>query len=176
MEEAKWYVVHTYSGYEDKVAYDLMVTAENRGFLDMIQEVQVPVEIVQEKKDDGTIKEVKHKLFPGYVFVKMICTDETWYIVRSIRGCTGFVGASSKPTPLSDEEVFRMGVEKRVVEEVDFGPGDQVRILDGPLEDFVGIVQEVDVENEKVKVVVSMFGRDTNADLDLYQVEKIEEE
>lgn len=176
MEEAKWYVVHTYSGYEDKVASTLRTTVENRNLQDYFFDVKVPVEIVEEKTDDGKIKEVKHKIYPGYVFIKMIHTDDTWYVVKSIRGCTGFVGPSSKPVPLSEEEVYRIGVEKRVVKEVDFGPGDQVRILEGPLEDFVGIVQEVDQKNEKVKVTVSMFGRDTMADCDLYQVEKIEEE
>ena len=106
--EARWYVVHTYSGYENKVATDLMTTAENRNLQDMIIDVKVPVEIVTETVGDKT-KEVENKLFPGYVFVKMVYTDETWYVVRNIRGCTGFVGPGSKPVPLTDAEVYRMG-------------------------------------------------------------------
>ncbi len=174
MSEARWYVVHTYSGYENKVASTLMTTVENRGLTDMIQDVKVPTEIVTEIKDDGATKEVERKLFPGYVFVKMVYTDETWYVVRNIRGCTGFVGPSSKPVPLSESEVYRMGVETRVVE-VSYKEGDQVRIIDGPLEDFVGIVDELDVEKNYVRVTISMFGRETPVELELNQAEAIEE-
>lgn len=174
MSEARWYVVHTYSGYENKVASTLMTTVENRGLEEMIQDVKVPTEIVTEIKDDGSSKEVERKLFPGYVFVKMVYTDETWYIVRNIRGCTGFVGPSSKPVPLSEAEVYRMGVETRVVE-VSYKVGDQVRIIDGPLEDFVGIVDELDTEKNYVRVTISMFGRETPVELELNQAESIEE-
>ena len=174
MSEARWYVVHTYSGYENKVASTLMTTVENRGLQEMIQDVKVPVEIVTEVKDDSTTKEVERKLFPGYVFVKMVYTDETWYIVRNIRGCTGFVGPSSKPVPLTEAEVYRMGVETRVVE-VSYNVGDQVRIIDGPLEDFVGIVDELDVDKNYVRVTISMFGRETPVELELNQAEAIEE-
>lgn len=174
MSEARWYVVHTYSGYENKVASTLMTTVENRGLSDMIQDVKVPTEIVTEIKDDGSSKEVERKLFPGYVFVKMIYTDETWYVVRNIRGCTGFVGPSSKPVPLSENEVYRMGVETRVVE-VSYKVGDQVRIIDGPLEDFVGIVDELDTDKNYVRVTISMFGRETPVELELNQAEAIEE-
>ncbi|MBQ6625682.1 MAG: transcription termination/antitermination factor NusG [Ruminococcus sp.] len=174
MSEARWYVVHTYSGYENKVASTLMTTVENRGLEEMIQDVKVPTEIVTEIKDDGSSKEVERKLFPGYVFVKMVYTDETWYVVRNIRGCTGFVGPSSKPVPLSETEVYRMGVETRVVE-VSYKVGDQVRIIDGPLEDFVGIVDELDVEKNYVRVTISMFGRETPVELELNQAESIEE-
>lgn len=167
--EAKWYVVHTYSGYENKVASNLMTTVENRNLQDMILEVKVPTEIVTEIKDDKT-KEVERKLFPGYVFVKMVYTDETWYIVRNIRGCTGFVGPSSKPIPLTEAEVYRMGVETRVVE-VSYKVGDSVRIIDGPLEDFIGVVDELNVEKEYVRVIVSMFGRETPVELELSQAE-----
>lgn len=173
-EDARWYVVHTYSGYENKVASTLLTTVENRGLQEMIQDVKVPTEIVSEVKDDGSSKEVERKLFPGYVFVKMVYTDETWYVVRNIRGCTGFVGPSSKPVPLSESEVYKMGVEKRVVE-VKYGVGDQVRIIDGPLEDFVGIVDELDVDKNYVKVTISMFGRETPVELELNQAEIIEE-
>lgn len=174
MSEARWYVVHTYSGYENKVASTLMTTVENRGLEEMIQDVKVPTEIVAEIKDDGSTKEVERKLFPGYVFVKMVYTDETWYVVRNIRGCTGFVGPSSKPVPLSEAEVYRMGVETRVVE-VSYKVGDQVRIIDGPLEDFVGIVDELDTDKNYVRVTISMFGRETPVELELNQAESIEE-
>lgn len=167
--EAKWYVVHTYSGYENKVASNLMTTVENRNLQDMIHEVKVPTEIVTEIKDDKT-KEVERKLYPGYVFVKMVYTDETWYVVRNIRGCTGFVGPSSKPVPLTEAEVYRMGVETRVVE-VSYKVGDSVRIIDGPLEDFIGVVDELNVEKEYVRVIVSMFGRETPVELELNQAE-----
>lgn len=167
--EAKWYVVHTYSGYENKVASNLMTTVENRNLQDMIHEVKVPTEIVTEIKDDKT-REVERKLYPGYVFVKMIYTDETWYVVRNIRGCTGFVGPSSKPVPLTEAEVYRMGVETRVVE-VSYNVGDSVRIIDGPLEDFIGVVEELNVEKEYVRVIVSMFGRETPVELELNQAE-----
>ena len=173
-DEAKWYVVHTYSGYENKVMSTLQTTVENRGLSDMIQDVKVPTEKVTEVKDDGSTKEVERKLFPGYVFVKMVYTDETWYVVRNIRGCTGFVGPSSKPVPLTESEVYKMGVETRVVE-VSYEVGDQVRIIDGPLEDFVGIVDELDTDKNYVKVTISMFGRETPVELELNQAEKLED-
>lgn len=162
-------MVHTYSGYENKVASNLMTTVENRNLQDMIFEVKVPTETVTEIKDDKT-REVERKLYPGYVFVKMIYTDETWYVVRNIRGCTGFVGPSSKPVPLTEAEVYRMGVETRVVE-VSYKVGDSVRIIDGPLEDFIGVVDELNVEKEYVRVIVSMFGRETPVELELNQAE-----
>lgn len=173
-DEAKWYVVHTYSGYENKVMSTLQTTVENRHLSDMIQDVKVPTEKVTEVKEDGSVKEVERKLFPGYVFVKMVYTDETWYVVRNIRGCTGFVGPSSKPVPLTESEVYKMGVETRVVE-VSYEVGDQVRIIDGPLEDFVGIVNELDTDKNYVKVTISMFGRETPVELELNQAEKLED-
>ena len=173
-EDAKWYVIHTYSGYENKVASTLQTTVENRGLQDMIPDVKVPTEIVTEIKDDGSSKEVERKIFPGYVFVKMVYTDETWYVVRNIRGCTGFVGPSSKPVPLTESEVYKMGVETRVVE-VSYDVGDQVRIIDGPLEDFVGIVDELDTDKNYVKVTISMFGRETPVELELNQAEKLDD-
>lgn len=172
-QDAKWYVVHTYSGYENKVASNIITTVENRSLQDLIKEVKVPTEIVTEIKDDKE-KQVEHKLYPGYVFVKMVYTDETWYVVRNIRGCTGFVGPSSKPVPLTDEEVYRMGVESRSVD-VSYQVGDSVRIIDGPLEDFVGTVEELDVDKNYVRVVVSMFGRETPVELELNQAEAVEE-
>lgn len=172
-QEAKWYVVHTYSGYENKVASNLITTVENRNLQDLIKEVKVPTEIVTEIKDDKE-KQVEHKLYPGYVFVKMVYTDETWYVVRNIRGCTGFVGPSSKPVPLTSEEVYRMGVESRSVD-ISYGVGDSVRIIDGPLEDFVGTVEELDADKNYVRVVVSMFGRETPVELELNQAEAVED-
>ena len=172
-EEAKWYVVHTYSGYENKVASTLEKTVENRNLQDVIQGVKVPTEKATEIGENGVAKEVERKLYPGYVFIKMVYTDETWYVVRNIRGCTGFVGPSSKPVPLSDDEVIKMGVEVRSVE-VSYSVGDSVRITDGPLEDFVGTVQEIDTEKNTVKVMVSMFGRETPAVLELNQAELLE--
>ena len=172
MSEAKWYVVHTYSGYENKVASSLEAVIENRNLRDMIQDVKIPVETVVEIKDRKR-KETENKLYPSYVFVKMILTDETWYIVRNTRGVTGFVGASSqKPSPLSQKEVDAMGVESKK-QTIDFAVGDNVEIADGPLAGFIGEVVEIDADAMKVKVKVSMFGRETLSELDLLQVKPI---
>lgn len=171
--EARWYVIHTYSGYENKVASDLLSTAENRHLQDMIIDAKVPTEIVTEKVGDK-VKEVENKIYPCYVFVKMVYTDETWYVVRNVRGCTGFVGPGSKPVPLTEAEVYRMGVEQRVVK-VSYSVGDSVRIIDGPLEDFVGVVEELDTDKNYVRVVVSMFGRETPVELEIAQAELVEE-
>ena len=171
-EEARWYVVHTYSGYENKVASNLEKTVENRQLHDLIQQILVPTETVTEIKDDKK-RDVERKIFPGYVLVKMILTDESWYVVRNIRGCTGFVGPSSKPIPLTDEEVARLGVEKKEIE-VSYGVGDSVQIIDGPLEGFVGVVEEVDKEKNRVRVTVSMFGRETPVELELHQAQAMD--
>jgi len=171
-EDYKWYVVHTYSGYENKVASNLQTTVENRNLHHLFDDIKVPTEIVEEITD-GKTKEVERKLFPGYVFIKMVYTDESWYVVKNIRGCTGFVGPESKPVPLTDEEAEKMGVETRTVE-VSYSVGDPVRIIDGPLEDLVGNVEKIDTENNSVRVIVSMFGRETPADLELNQVEPLE--
>ena len=172
MSEAKWYVAHTYSGYENKVASSLEAVIENRNLRDMIQDVKIPVETVVEIKD-GKRKETENKLYPSYVFVKMVLTDETWYIVRNTRGVTGFVGASSqKPSPLSQKEVDAMGVESKK-QTIDFAVGDNVEIADGPLAGFIGEVVEIDADAMKVKVNVSMFGRETLSELDLLQVKPI---
>ena len=172
-DEAKWYVVHTYSGYENKVASNLEKTVENHQLQDLIFEIRVPTEKVLEVGSNGKTKEVERKIFPGYVIVKMILTDESWYAVRNIRGCTGFVGPSSKPIPLTDEEVERLGVETRNVE-VSYKVGDSVHITDGPLEGFSGIVNEIDLEKNRIRVTVSMFGRETPVDLELDQAEPVE--
>ena len=170
--EARWYVVHTYSGYENKVASNLETTVENRNLGHLIQEIRVPTEKVTEIKDNKS-REVERKVFPGYVIVKMIMNDDSWYIVRNIRGCTGFVGPSSKPVPLTDEEVERLGVEIKNVE-VDYNVGDSVRIIDGPFDDSVGIVDELNKEKNGVRVIIHMFGRETPVELELHQVEPVE--
>ncbi len=168
-ETAKWYVIHTYSGYENKVAQNIEKVVENHKLHDLVPEVRVPTETVTEIKDDKT-REVERKIFPGYVLVKMILTDDSWYVVRNIRGVTGFVGPSSKPIPLSEEEVAKLGVEAKQVE-VDYAVGDNVKVIHGPLEGFSGVVEELDVENNLVKVTVSMFGRETPVELELNQVQ-----
>lgn len=172
-DEANWYVVHTYSGYENKVKSNLEKIVENRQLQDLIQEIKVPTETVIEIGSDDKRKEVERKIFPGYVIVKMVMTDESWYAVRNVRGCTGFVGPSSKPIPLSNEEVERLGIEKREIQ-VSYSVGDSVNIVDGPLEGFIGVVEEMDVEKNRIRVVVSMFGRDTPVDLELDQAERVE--
>lgn len=171
-ETAKWYVVHTYSGYENKVASTIQSTVENRKMQDLIQEVKVPTETVTEVKDNKT-RDVERKIFPGYVLLKMVMTDDTWYIVRNTRGCTGFVGPGSKPVPLTEEEVAALGVEVRQVE-VQYSVGDAVNIIDGPLEGFVGTVEKIDTEKAVVNVVISMFGRETPVVLELDKVELAE--
>ena len=172
-DEAKWYVVHTYSGYENKVASNLEKTVENHSLQNLIFEIRVPTEKVTEVAANGKTREVERKIFPGYVIVKMILTDESWYAVRNIRGCTGFVGPSSKPIPLTDEEVERLGVETRNVE-VSYNVGDSVQITDGPLEGFIGTVEEIAVDKNHIRVMVSMFGRETPVDLELDQAEPVE--
>ncbi len=171
-DEAKWYVVHTYSGYENKVASNLEKVVENRGLQDYIKEIRIPTEMVTEIREDGKTKEVERKIYPGYVMIKMIVTDESWYAVRNIRGCTGFIGTTTDPVPLSDEEVERLGVSKRTVE-VSFAEGDSVKIKSGPLDGYVGLVTEIDAENGTLRVTVSMFGRETPVDLEISQVEKV---
>ncbi len=170
-EQPRWYVVHTYSGYENKVSQNLATIVENRRLQDLIFEVKVPTEMVPDIKD-GKEREVERKLFPGYVLVKMILTDDTWYIVRNTRGVTGFVGSTTKPIPLTDEEVENLGVDKHEIT-LDFAVGENIQITDGPLEGFIGIVEEIDRNAKKVKVKVSMFGRETPAELSFTQVKPL---
>ena len=172
MDEAKWYVIATMSGYENKVATNLEKIVENRHLQEWIHKVHIPTETVIEVKDNQR-KEVERKLFPSYVLVKMVMTDESWFVVRNVRGCTGFVGPNGKPTPLTDAEVAALGVEKHPVE-INYAVGDMVRIIDGPLENFSGRVDELDVEKNKVRVTVSMFGRETPVELELDQAELME--
>lgn len=168
-EEAKWYVVHTYSGYENAVAAAITKAAENRRMQDLIHEVSIPMETVTEITEKGP-KEVERKVFPGYVLVKMIMTDDSWHLVHAVRGATGFVGTDGKAVPLTDEEIIALGVERREVK-VGYNVGDTVKVVDGPLSGFKGTVDELEITKNRVRVVVSMFGRETPIDLELDQVE-----
>ena len=172
-ENAKWYVVHTYSGYENAVAAAILKAAENRRTTDLIQEVNIPMETVTEHTDAGE-KTYERKVFPGYVLVKMILTDESWHLVRNVRGATGFVGSEGKAIPLTEQEIYDLGVEHKEII-VGFAVGDTVKVTDGPLEGFLGTVDELDAERETVRVIVSMFGRETPVDLELDQVEPVEQ-
>ena len=168
-ENAKWYVIHTYSGYENKVATNIETVVENQSLQELIEEVRVPSEKVLEVKEDGKEREVERKIFPGYVLVKMILTDDSWYVIRNIRGVTGFVGPGSKPVPLSEQEVAALGVETVHVE-VNYAVGDTVRVVTGPLEGFIGVVNSIETDKNLVTITVSMFGRDNQVELELNQV------
>ncbi|MBU5591729.1 transcription termination/antitermination protein NusG [Clostridium sp. MSJ-4] len=171
-EKARWYVVHTYSGYENKVKANLEKTIENRNLHELIHDVQVPMEESVEEKD-GKKKVTMKKVFPGYVLVKMIMTDDSWYVVRNTRGVTGFVGPGSKPVPLTDEEVGSMGIYETPVS-IDLEVGESVKVISGPLKEFMATIEEINLEKRKVKALVSMFGRETLAELDFNQVEKLD--
>ncbi len=172
-DNAKWYVVHTYSGYENAVAAAILKAAENRKMTDLIHEVNIPLETVTEHTDAGE-KTYQRKVFPGYVLVKMIMTDESWHLVRNVRGATGFVGSEGKAIPLTEQEIYDLGVEHKEIV-VGFAVGDTVKVTDGPLMGFLGTVDELDAEREIVRVIVSMFGRETPVDLELDQVEPVEQ-
>lgn len=172
INEAKWYVVHTYSGYENKVATDLEKMVENRGIQDLIVDIKIPTEKVVEIKDNKK-KEIERKIFPGYVLIKMIITDDSWYVVRNTHGVTGFVGPASKPVPLTDEEVASLGVEKTSVE-LTYKINDNIKIISGPLEGFEGVVQEIDIPNNNVRVLISMLGRETPVEMDLDQIAPVD--
>ena len=167
----RWYVVHTYSGYENKVKSDLEKTVKNRELEDYFFDIIVPMEEQIEIKDGKKKTNIK-KVFPGYVLIKMIVTEETWYIVRNTRGVTGFVGSGTDPIPLTDEEIRKMGFEDIAIT-VDYNVNDNVQILGGPLNGYTGIVQEINKEKNKVKVLVSMFGRETPVELEFSQVQKV---
>ena len=172
-EAAKWYVVHTYSGYENTVKATIEKTVESRQLQDQILAISIPVEEVTEITESGASKTYERKVFPGYVLVKMVYSDDTWHVIRNIRGVTGFVGTSSNdPTPLTEEEVYAMGVEKKEII-VNYVVGDNVRILDGPLSGFIGRVESIEVENNAVGVIVSMFGRETSVEFELDMVEVV---
>jgi len=172
-ENAKWYVVHTYSGYENAVAAAVMKAAENRRMQDLIHEINIPMETVTEHTDAGE-KTYERKVFPGYVLVKMILTDDSWHLVRNVRGVTGFVGSEGKAIPLTEQEIYAMGVERKEII-VGFDVGDTVKVTDGPLEGFLGTVEELDADKDLVRVTVSMFNRETTVDLELDQVELVEQ-
>jgi len=168
-EEAQWFIVHTYSGYENKVMANIEKIVENRSMQDVIEQVKIPMGEVTEVKD-GVKKTVMRKKYPGYVFVKMVMNEETWFIVRNTRGVTGFVGPASKAVSLSDIEIEDAGIEKRIIH-VDYQVGDTVLITSGPLENFKGIVKAIDMDKKQVSVTVAMFGRETDVDLEFDQVE-----
>jgi len=172
-ESARWYVAHTYSGYENAVKTAIEKFVANRHLEDMILDIQIPMETVTEVTESGEMKQVERKVFPGYVLVKMIMTDSTWHLIRNIRGVTGFVGSANNAIPLTDEEVQALGMEKHEIV-VLYKVGDQVKITDGPLATFIGTVDEIDAEKNKVCVVVSMFGRETPVELELDQVEVVD--
>lgn len=186
-ESAKWYVVHTYSGYENAVKSSIEKLVGGRSMEDKILQMEIPLQTVREISETGDAKEVERKVFPGYVLIKMVMTDDTWHLVRSVRGVTGFVGSANKPIPLTEDEVLSMGLETHEAEDakvevlamglekrrviVNYSVGDHVRIVDGPLSSFTGTVESIDPENNQVSVMVSMFGRETPVELELDQVE-----
>ena len=170
--EPRWYVVHTYSGYENKVKTDLEKTVKNRELEEYFFDIVVPMEEQIEIKD-GKRKANLKKVFPGYVLVKMIVTEETWYIVRNTRGVTGFVGSVTDPIPLTDDEIRAMGFEESSIN-VDYDVNDSVQILNGPFKDSIGTVQEINKEKHKVKVLISMFGRETPVELEFSQIQKVD--
>ena len=164
----RWYVIHTYSGYEKKVAGNIEKIVENRGLSDMIFDVKVPTEIVIENAN-GKEKEKERNKFLSYVFVKMKMNDESWHVIRNTTGVTGFVGPGSSPVALTDKEVEKLGVETKVIE-IKFAVGDSVRINGGPLSGFTGLVEEISEDKTKVTVTASMFGREMKVELDVSQV------
>jgi len=170
--EVRWYVAHTYSGYENKVMANLLKIIENRGLQEVIQDVRVPVEKVIENNGDGTTKEIENKVFPSYVLVKMIMSDETWHVVRNIRGVTGFVGPGSKPVPLTDDEVAAIGIET-VVTVLGYEVGDSVKITSESMNGFIGTVKEISEDKKKVIVLVSMFGRETPVEVDSDKLQRV---
>ena len=172
-DNANWYVVHTYSGYENTVKATIEKYVENRHLQDVILEISIPMETVTEITDNGP-KDVERKVFPGYVLAKMVMNDETWHVIRNIRGVTGFLGSGNNPIPLSDSDVAALGVEKREIE-VNYAAGDSVRVIDGALAGFIGVVSSVEPDKNKVNVTVSMFGRETPVELELDQVETLDE-
>lgn len=172
-EEAKWYVVHTYSGYENKVADSIVNAVENRQLHHLITDVNIPTEMVVEIKEDGQKVEKEQKLFPSHVFVKMVMTDDSWYVVRNIRGVTGFVGPGSKPVPLTEQEIERFRVENRQIE-TNYAVGDSVEVTGGYLEGFVGVVDAIDTEKQLTRVTVSMMGKDVTIELALNEVKPLE--
>ena len=170
-KEPKWYVIHTYSGYENKVKDSLEKLVENRNMQDLVLEIVVPTETVVEHRETGN-KTREKKVFPGYVLVKMIVTNESWYLVRNAQGVTGFVGQGSEPIPLTDEEIRRLGIDKIEIE-LNINVGDMVKIISGPFKGFAGVVEEVNGEKQTLRTKVDMFGRATPVELEFNQVDKL---
>ncbi|MDR2420578.1 MAG: transcription termination/antitermination protein NusG [Oscillospiraceae bacterium] len=174
--EAMWYVVHTYSGYEKNAADTIRKVAENRGMTDLIIDINIPVETVTELVE-GQRKTTERRIYPGYLLVKMVMTDDSWHLVRNVRGVTGFVGSANKAIPLTDEEIRAMNLEKQQDEPekrevvIGYKIGSTVRVISGPLIRFIGTVEDIDVERSRARVIVSMFGRETPVDLDFDQIE-----
>ncbi len=171
IKEPRWYVIHTYSGHEGKVKTNIEKLVENRGMQDLVLQIVVPTEDRVEVKDgQRTVK--TRKIFPGYVLVKMIVTNESWYLVRNTQGVTGFVGQGSEPIPLSDEEIRRLGIEKTVIE-LNIEVGDGIKVITGPFKGFTGTVEEVNVDKQTVRTKIDMFGRSTPVELEFDQVDKL---
>ncbi len=168
---AMWYVAHTYSGYENKVKENIEAAVIRRNMSDIIHEVVVPMHKVEETKN-GERKVLDKKIFPGYVLVKMFMTDDSWYVVRNIRGVTGFVGPASKPVPLTEKELLNLGINEEKILMVDFKVGEEILVLSGPFEDHIGSIEEINTDKRKVKVTISIFGRETPVELDFGQIKK----
>lgn len=172
MSEAKWYVVHTYSGYENKVKANIEKTIENRHLEDQILEVRVPLQDVVEMKN-GTSRQVQKKMFPGYVLLNMVMNDDTWYVVRNTRGVTGFVGPGSKPVPLTEEEMMPLGIQKPDIE-VDFAEGDMVVVTCGAWKDTAGVITGINMQKQTVTINVELFGRETPVEISFTEIKKAE--
>lgn len=170
-ENTKWYVLHTYSGYENMVRDNLKMVFEKNNLLDRLSDITIPMEDVVEEKN-GKRKIVQRRMFPCYVLIKMDYNNDMWHMITNTRGVTGFVGPQGRPLPLTEDEIRRMHLEKVVVE-TDLKVGDKVKVTQGPLDGFVGTLDSIDAANSKCKVVVSMFGRETSVDLELYQIERL---
>lgn len=171
-EAAKWYVVHTYSGYENKVKANIEKTIENRHLEDQILEVRVPLQDVVEMKN-GTSRQVQKKMFPGYVLLNMVMNDDTWYVVRNTRGVTGFVGPGSKPVPLTEEEMMPLGIQKPDIE-VDFAEGDMVVVTSGAWKDTAGVITGINMQKQTVTINVELFGRETPVEISFTEIKKAE--
>ena len=171
MSEAKWQVVHTYSGYENKVKVDIEQTIENRHLEDQILEVRVPLQEVAELKN-GALKQVQKKMFPGYVLLNMVMNDDTWYVVRNTRGVTGFVGPGSKPVPLTEEEMLPLGIKKEEIQ-VDFAEGDTVVVTGGAWKDTVGVITALNVQKQTATINVELFGRETPVEISFAEIKQM---
>ncbi len=172
MSEASWYVVHTYSGYENKVKANIEKTIENRHLEDQILEVRVPMQDVVEVREDGASRQVQKKMFPGYVLINMVMNDDTWYVVRNTRGVTGFVGPGSKPVPLTEEEMRPLGIKSDSVQ-IDFAEGDSVVVTGGVWKDTIGIIRAINDNKQSVTINVDLFGRETPVEISFTEIRKM---